>query len=211
MLTSNFLIMTSNAIQATYISIVSGEIRPTQCRWHSSLIVACLKYAHLDILFGTGLCCRTFVLIRVPAPIDKVPTTGRATVYKDQTSVTGTRTLCRWLVLLSLHLTSSLLMDFLRACVLCTALFALAEAFTHQDMKEALLQKLGLDEVPKIHKRDLENLVIPARIKNKYMSMLKLHHSRKRRSLPSLAGILRGIPGNAGKNLWHYVKYLINP
>uniref|UniRef100_A0A8D0D2E4 Lefty1 n=1 Tax=Sander lucioperca TaxID=283035 RepID=A0A8D0D2E4_SANLU len=88
-------------------------------------------------------------------------------------------------------------MDFLRACVLCTALFGLAEAFTHQDMKDALLQKLGLDEVPKIHKRDLENLVIPAHIRNKYMSMLKMHHSRRRRSLPSLAGILRGIPGNA--------------
>lgn len=92
-------------------------------------------------------------------------------------------------------------MDFLRACVLCTALLGLAEAFTHQDMKDALLQKLGLDEAPKIHKRDLENLVIPAHIKNKYLSMLKMHHSRRRRSLPSLAGILRGIPGNAGKDV----------
>lgn len=91
-------------------------------------------------------------------------------------------------------------MDFLRACVLCAALLSLADAFTHQDMKDALLQKLGLDEVPKIHKRDLENLVIPANIRNKYLSMLKMHHSRRRRSLPSLAGILRGIPGNAGEN-----------
>lgn len=91
-------------------------------------------------------------------------------------------------------------MDFLRVCVLCAALVALGGAFTHQDMKDALLQKLGLDEVPKIHKRDLENLVVPAHIRNKYLSMLKLHHSRRRRSLPSLAGILRGIPGNAGKN-----------
>ncbi|XP_062322865.1 lefty1 isoform X2 [Osmerus eperlanus] len=40
-------------------------------------------------------------------------------------------------------------------------------------------------------------MVIPTHIKNKYASMLKLHHSRRRRSLPSLAGILRGIPGNA--------------
>ncbi|TNN38512.1 Left-right determination factor 2 [Liparis tanakae] len=88
-------------------------------------------------------------------------------------------------------------MDFLRACVLCSALLGLAKAFTHQDMKDALLQKLGLDEVPKIHKRDLENLVVPAHIRNKYTSMLKMHHSRRRRSLPSLAGILRGIPGNA--------------
>lgn len=85
------------------------------------------------------------------------------------------------------------------ACLLCAAFFAMVRGFTHEDMKEALLEKLGLNEVPKIHKRDLENLVIPAHIKNKYVSMLKLHHARKRRSLPSLAGILRGIPGNAGK------------
>lgn len=91
-------------------------------------------------------------------------------------------------------------MDLFRACILvCTALLGLSTAFTHQDMKDALLQKLGLDELPKIHKRDLENLVIPTHIRNKYLSMLKMHHSRRRRSLPSLAGILRGIPGNAGK------------
>lgn len=94
-------------------------------------------------------------------------------------------------------------MDFLRACVLCAALLCLSKAFTQQDMKDALLHKLGLDEVPKIHKRDLENLVVPAHIRNKYMSMLKMHHSRRRRALPSLAGILRGIPGNAGKHLTH--------
>lgn len=97
-------------------------------------------------------------------------------------------------------------MDMLRACVLCAALLSLSKAFTHQDMKDALLQKLGLDEVPKIQKRDLENLVVPAHIRNKYVSMLKMHHSRKRRSLPSLAGILRGIPGNAGVCL----SYLLN-
>ncbi|NP_571035.1 lefty1 precursor [Danio rerio] len=83
------------------------------------------------------------------------------------------------------------------ACLLCAALFAMARGFTHEDMKDALLKKLGLNEIPQIHKRDLENLVIPTHVKNKYISMLKLHHSRKRRSLPSLAGILRGIPGNA--------------
>lgn len=38
----------------------------------------CLKYGHLDILFRMGMYCRTFVLIRGPAPIDKVRTTGRA-------------------------------------------------------------------------------------------------------------------------------------
>ncbi|XP_062407508.1 lefty1 [Sardina pilchardus] len=92
-------------------------------------------------------------------------------------------------------------MAFLRGscvlCVLCLALLVIVEGFSSDDMKEAMLQKLGLNEVPKIHKRDLENLVIPAHIKNKYLSMLKLHNKRRRRSLPSLAGILRGIPGNA--------------
>jgi len=89
-------------------------------------------------------------------------------------------------------------MDSIRAlCVLYAAFLTFAKAFTHEDMKDALLQKLGLDEVPRIHKRDLENLVVPASLRNKYLSMLKLHHSRRRRSLPSLAGILRGIPGNA--------------
>ncbi|XP_029966380.1 lefty1 [Salarias fasciatus] len=88
-------------------------------------------------------------------------------------------------------------MDFLRACILCAALCGFAGASAYRDVKEALLQKLGLDELPKIQKRDLESLVVPAHIQNKYLSMLKTHHSRKRRSLPSLAGILRGIPGNA--------------
>ncbi|XP_028295890.1 lefty1 [Gouania willdenowi] len=89
-------------------------------------------------------------------------------------------------------------MDFLRACILFLAFFlGSTKAFTHQDIKDALLQKLGLDEVPKIHKRDLENLIVPTHIRNKYLSMLKTHHSRRRRALPSLAGILRGIPGNA--------------
>uniref|UniRef100_A0A8D0GR31 Left-right determination factor n=1 Tax=Sphenodon punctatus TaxID=8508 RepID=A0A8D0GR31_SPHPU len=68
--------------------------------------------------------------------------------------------------------------------------------FTQEGLKQALLEKLGLSEVPALHKRDLENLVIPARIRNKYFSMLR-HHRVKRRALPSLAGILRGIPGNA--------------
>lgn len=85
-------------------------------------------------------------------------------------------------------------------CALCVALLVIVEGFSQEDMKEAMLQKLGLGEVPRIHKRDLENLVIPAHIKNKYLSMLKLHNKRRRRALPSLAGILRGIPGNAGKN-----------
>lgn len=100
-------------------------------------------------------------------------------------------------------------MDFLRACVLCAALCALVEAFTHQDMKEALLEKLGLDELPKIYKRDLENLVIPVHIRSKYLSMLKTHNSRRRRSLPSLAGILRGIPGNAGEDTLPFKKLIM--
>ncbi|XP_060772043.1 lefty1 [Neoarius graeffei] len=85
----------------------------------------------------------------------------------------------------------------LASCFLCALILPLAQAFTHDDMKDALLKKLGLSEVPQIHKRDLENLVVPVHIKNKYLSMLKLHRERRRRSVPSLAGILRGIPGNA--------------
>ncbi|XP_017264592.1 lefty1 [Kryptolebias marmoratus] len=88
-------------------------------------------------------------------------------------------------------------MDSFPVCLLCAALLGLSGAFTHQDVKEALLQKLGLDEIPRIQKRDLENLAIPAHARAKYVSLLKTHRSRRRRSLPSLAGILRGIPGNA--------------
>lgn len=87
-------------------------------------------------------------------------------------------------------------MDLLRALLLVVFLRTI-RAFTYQDMKEALLNKLGMDELPDIQKRDLENLVVPAHIRNKYLSLLKMHHSRRRRSTPSLAGILRGIPGNA--------------
>ncbi|KAG9336088.1 hypothetical protein JZ751_002435 [Albula glossodonta] len=81
--------------------------------------------------------------------------------------------------------------------MLCAVLFSSAQSFSHEDMKDALLRKLGLEELPRIHKRDLENLVIPSHIKNKYLSMLRLHNKRRRRSVPSLAGILRGITGNA--------------
>ncbi|XP_056624640.1 lefty2 isoform X1 [Triplophysa dalaica] len=80
---------------------------------------------------------------------------------------------------------------------LCATLISFTEGFDHENMKQAFLQKLGLIELPRIQKRDLENVVVPAHIKNKYLSMLKLHNKRKRRSLPSLAGILRGIRGSA--------------
>ncbi|KAJ8393062.1 hypothetical protein AAFF_G00069660 [Aldrovandia affinis] len=80
---------------------------------------------------------------------------------------------------------------------LCAVLLSSVRGFSHEDMRDALLQKLDLKELPHIHKRDLENLVIPTHIKNKYLSMLKLHNTRRRRSLPSLAGILRGVTGNA--------------
>ncbi|XP_062429511.1 left-right determination factor 1-like [Rhea pennata] len=79
-------------------------------------------------------------------------------------------------------------------CALC--LVVTVRASTQEGFKEILLKQLGLSEVPKLHKRDLVNLVIPDHIKNKYISLLKRHRV-KRRASPSLAGILRGIPGNA--------------
>ncbi|NXC04498.1 LFTY1 factor, partial [Orthonyx spaldingii] len=80
-------------------------------------------------------------------------------------------------------------------CVLC--LILTVRAFTQEGLKEVVLKQLGLSEVPKLHKRDLVDLVIPEHVKNKYMSMLKRQRV-KRRALPSLAGILRGIPGHTG-------------
>ncbi|NXN84431.1 LFTY2 factor, partial [Bombycilla garrulus] len=80
-------------------------------------------------------------------------------------------------------------------CVLCLVLTV--QAFTQEEFKEVVLKQLGLSEVPKLHKRDLVDLVIPEHVKNKYMSMLKRQRV-KRRALPSLAGILRGIPGHTG-------------
>ncbi|KAJ6666864.1 hypothetical protein lerEdw1_018866 [Lerista edwardsae] len=73
---------------------------------------------------------------------------------------------------------------------------AAANGFNSKGLKEILLEKLGLPEVPTLQRTDLENLVIPENIRNKYTSMLRGHRV-KRRALPSLAGILRGIPGNA--------------
>lgn len=80
-------------------------------------------------------------------------------------------------------------------CVLCLVLTV--QAFIQEGFKEAVLKQLGLSEVPKLHERDLVDLVIPDHVKNKYMSMLKRQRV-KRRALPSLAGILRGIPGHTG-------------
>ncbi|XP_063049355.1 left-right determination factor 2-like [Engraulis encrasicolus] len=71
--------------------------------------------------------------------------------------------------------------------------------FTDEDMmRDAMLEKLGLSELPRLEKRDLESVVVSAHIRNKYLSMLKLHNTRRRRrAVPSLAGILRGIHGSA--------------
>lgn len=83
--------------------------------------------------------------------------------------------------------------------LLYAALIFVVQTDSSEDMKDVILQTLGLTEVPSIQTRDLENLVVPKHIKSKYVSMLKLHHARRRRSVPSLAGILRRIHGNAGK------------
>lgn len=83
---------------------------------------------------------------------------------------------------------------------LTSALFlaATTAGFSEKGLKQILLEKLKLPDVPALQMTDLENLVIPENIRNKYMSMLERHRV-KRRALPSLAGILRGVPGNAGK------------
>ncbi|XP_039197652.1 left-right determination factor 2-like [Crotalus tigris] len=81
---------------------------------------------------------------------------------------------------------------------LTSALFlaATTAGFSEKGLKQMLLEKLKLPDVPALQKTDLDNLVIPENVRNKYMSMLERHRV-KRRALPSLAGILRGIPGNA--------------
>ncbi|XP_074394751.1 left-right determination factor 1 [Zonotrichia albicollis] len=89
-------------------------------------------------------------------------------------------------------------MDLRCAWMLCVlGLVPTARAFTQERFKEAVLKQLGLSEVPKLHSGDLVDVVIPEHVKNKYMSMLKRQRV-KRRALPSLAGILRGIPGHTG-------------
>ncbi|XP_053163407.1 left-right determination factor 2-like [Hemicordylus capensis] len=82
--------------------------------------------------------------------------------------------------------------------VVTCALFitATGNGFSQIGLRQILLEKLGLPELPNLQRTDLENLIIPESIKNKYVSLLKRHRV-KRRALPSLAGILRGIPGNA--------------
>ncbi|XP_077341974.1 left-right determination factor 1-like isoform X1 [Lithobates pipiens] len=81
--------------------------------------------------------------------------------------------------------------------LLSAMLFSTSSGFTPEDIKEALLKKLNLPELPRLTKRDTENLMVPRHIQAKYISMLNKHKERKKRSLPSLAGILRGITGNA--------------
>ncbi|KAK1793338.1 hypothetical protein P4O66_011726 [Electrophorus voltai] len=80
--------------------------------------------------------------------------------------------------------------------LVCATIISIVQSYSSDDMKDSVLQKLGLTELPKIQKSDLEHLVVPTHIKNKYMSLLKMHNKRRRRSLPSLAGILRRIHGS---------------
>ncbi|XP_007896477.1 lefty1 [Callorhinchus milii] len=95
----------------------------------------------------------------------------------------------------SIHGWTTMLLGF----VICAVWAIPADATSHDDIKYAMLRTLGLKEIPKIEKRDLEKMVIPAHVRNRYISMLHLHKDkeRKRRALPSLAGILRGVSGNA--------------
>ncbi|XP_077148327.1 left-right determination factor 1 [Ranitomeya variabilis] len=80
---------------------------------------------------------------------------------------------------------------------LCAFLTSTTWGFTPDDLKDALLKKLNVNHLPKLVKRDIDNLVVPRHIQSKYIAMLQKHKKRTKRSLPSLAGILRGIPGNA--------------
>ncbi|XP_076851060.1 left-right determination factor 2-like [Brachyhypopomus gauderio] len=88
-------------------------------------------------------------------------------------------------------------MSLLIHLLVCAAIISTVLCYSSDSMKESVLQKLGLTELPKIQKSDMENLVVPPHIKNKYVSLLKMQNTRRRRSLPSLAGILRRIHGNA--------------
>ncbi|XP_069739684.1 left-right determination factor 2-like [Narcine bancroftii] len=64
------------------------------------------------------------------------------------------------------------------------------------EVRDSVLRKLEMAEAPRLTEGDLGKVVVPARLRNKYISLLRLHKERKRRALPSLAGILRGVPGN---------------
>uniref|UniRef100_A0A8C5WB13 Left-right determination factor n=2 Tax=Leptobrachium leishanense TaxID=445787 RepID=A0A8C5WB13_9ANUR len=82
-------------------------------------------------------------------------------------------------------------------CWLLAAVFLVpTSGFTPDRIKDALLARLNLPEVPRLHKRDVENMLIPKKIQDKYISMLHRHRERQRRSVPSLMGILRGIQAN---------------
>ncbi|XP_072266574.1 left-right determination factor 2-like [Pyxicephalus adspersus] len=81
--------------------------------------------------------------------------------------------------------------------LLSALLFSTSSGFTAEDIKEALLKKLNLPALPILTKPDTENLLVPRHIQDKYISMLNKQKERTKRSLPSLAGIIRGIKGNA--------------
>ncbi|NXE64975.1 LFTY2 factor, partial [Calcarius ornatus] len=93
-------------------------------------------------------------------------------------------------------------MELRRAGMLCALCLVLTvRAFTQERFEEAALKLLGLSEVPKLHPRDLADVVIPEHVNNKYVSMLKRQRV-KRRALPSLVGILRSIPAHTGEALY---------
>ncbi|KAM8945399.1 left-right determination factor 1 [Pelodytes ibericus] len=81
--------------------------------------------------------------------------------------------------------------------VLCALCLVPSNGFTPDHIKDAMLKKMNLPELPRLEKRDLENLVIPKKIRDQYMSMLHTHRERQRRSVPSLLGIYREIQANA--------------
>uniref|UniRef100_A0A8C6V7J2 TGF-beta family profile domain-containing protein n=1 Tax=Naja naja TaxID=35670 RepID=A0A8C6V7J2_NAJNA len=59
-------------------------------------------------------------------------------------------------------------------------LAATSAGFSEKGLKQILLEKLKLPDVPALQMTDLENLVIPENIRNKYMSMLERHRVKRR-------------------------------
>uniref|UniRef100_A0A4W3H9H0 Left-right determination factor 2-like n=1 Tax=Callorhinchus milii TaxID=7868 RepID=A0A4W3H9H0_CALMI len=61
-----------------------------------------------------------------------------------------------------------------------------AQGLLPGEVEGALLERLGLAEVPRLGKRDLENVVVPARVRNRYISLLHQHKDKERKQFNML-------------------------